>query len=97
MAKRVQAGEVIHPSGIRTAVHPHDGKKFSLKELQGFVGGSIELVTMKRGNGHATMYVNEEGKLEGLARNYEATELALVSDYGDWIVGRAIIVRTVTE
>jgi hypothetical protein len=52
---------------------------------------------MKRGNGHATMYVNEEGKLEGLARNYEATELALVSDYGDWIVGRAIIVRTVTE
>lgn len=89
----MQIGELISPDGTVKTVRPHNSKEFTLEELQGFVGGYIELVSMKRGNGRGRMYVNEEGKLKGLAWNEEATKIAAVGDYGDIIVGPAIIVR----
>jgi hypothetical protein len=46
-------------------VKPTDGKKFTLKELQKFVGGFIEHVPGSR----PIAYCNEEGRLTGLPPN----------------------------
>jgi len=86
-----QIARVIYPDGTDTLVNPKDGKKFSLKELQGLVEGYIELIYLPPGNGHNQAYVNEEGKLKGLPLNRKATEI-----YGRWpadgIVGNLVIV-----
>jgi hypothetical protein len=88
-----QIGEILWCDGIKTVIRPKNGKKFSLDELQTYVGGYIEIVALKPGNGHATMYINEEGKLKGLPYNPQATKIAVIDDYGDFIVGNAIVVR----
>jgi len=43
------------------------------------------------------MYVNEEGKLKRLLRNDTATAMVLVGEWGDFIVGPALIVRVQEE
>lgn len=53
-------------------VSPENGKKFSLKELQGYVGGLVEFVPLPSGK---LMVVNEEGKLDGLPVNENATAI----------------------
>ena len=62
-----------------------------LKFLQTAVGGYIEAVDIAEG---MTMYVNEEGKMSGLAENVVATYLAwnaaAIAPH-DWIAGDAII------
>lgn len=78
-------------SGGTQEVVPKNGKKFSLEELQGFVGGYIELVpdlTGKR-KGKEIVYCNEEGKLEGLPLNREAT--LKYAPPGDVLVGDVIV------
>lgn len=92
-----QIGRVICADGTERTIHPGQGGKFSLSELQAAVGGLIEIVPMKRGNGHATMYVNEEGKLLHLPPNARATELTDLPSYGDWVCGSALIVSVVKE
>jgi hypothetical protein len=60
-------------------------------EMVGVVHGYIEGVYLDG----ATAYVNEEGKLEGLAKNEAATALAHAHNaiYGDdWIAGNMLIV-----
>ncbi len=51
---------------------PENGRDFQLKELQEIVGGYIEIVPTKDGR---IMVCNEEGKLDGLPRNEQATAL----------------------
>lgn len=51
-------------------VCPNDGNKFSLKELQEFVGGYIEFVYLKDGR---LAVANEEGVLLGLPFNMLAS------------------------
>lgn len=46
-----------------------DGREFSLEELQGFVGGYIELVPRSR----PYAYCNEEGLIDGLPSNEQAS------------------------
>ena len=67
-------------------VHPKDGEVFSLEELQAFVGGWIEHVGLEDGR---SMWINEEGKLEGLPWNIAASLLADLP--GDVIVGPALV------
>lgn len=58
--------------------------------MQSTVGGYIELVSLKL----ADMFINEEGKLQGLQPNPRATQLAWTDHaigYDDMIVGNAII------
>ena len=65
-----------------------DGKKFSLKELQKFVDGYIELVPCV----NAVAYCNEEGRLNGLQPN------ALASiKFKQVLVGDVIQVRKETK
>ena len=73
-----------------------DGKP-TLKELQKFVGGYIEVLTSA--DGQKQIVIDEEGKLKGKPINYDATEEYVGEEYDDtnamWtydvIVGDAVI------
>jgi len=81
---------LIPVSGEPTWVTPNNGATFDLDELQAFVGGYIEFVTLDEEG--LFLCINEEGKLHGLPRNPLAT--AYVAPYlrdGDCIVGPALL------
>ena len=71
-------------------IAPRDGRHYTLEELQGFVGGYIELVYSK--DGERVMVVNEEGKLQGLAPNVWGTNWAYEQGMTDYIVGDVALV-----
>lgn len=62
---------LIKTSGEIQEVKPNNGKYFELKELQDYVGGFIEGIGMPD---NSMMYVNEEGFINGLPQNIEATK-----------------------
>ena len=80
----------ITHEGSTHEVLPSDGKYFSLKELQTFVGGYIEMLELADGR---LMFLNEEGKLKRLPVNPIACELALGSGIAlnDYIVGNVLV------
>lgn len=80
---------VYHIEGKITQVSPKNGTDFSLEELRGFVKGHIEVVYLAK---NTIMIVNEEGKLQGLSVNPNATKI--LRDYyktSDYIVGNVLI------
>jgi hypothetical protein len=85
-------GRVLHSDGTVSIVLPANGKKFELAELQKIVGGLIEHVFLKPGNGRGTAWINEEGKFSGLPVNPAATRIVNLFD-GDYIVGDMVIVE----
>lgn len=70
-------------------VMPQKGKHFSLKEMQEIVGGYIEILDLRNGK---IIILNEEGKLENLPYNLEATVMYR-SAYltSDFIVGDVLV------
>jgi hypothetical protein len=62
----------IKAGGETTNITPENGTFFTLKELQNYVGGYIELLLT---NDERTMIVNEEGRLKNLKVNEEASKL----------------------
>lgn len=79
---------IIRANGTRDRVLPDCGGVYSLKELQGFVGGLIELVHLAHDTEHV-LVVNEEGKLWGEPFNKDATIVAKLNDHPFEIVGDA--------
>lgn len=79
---------IIYADGTREWVTPAKGESYTLKELQGFVGGWIEIVTLAHDAGHV-LVVNEEGKLWNEPFNKDATIIAQVNDHPFEIVGNA--------
>jgi hypothetical protein len=75
-------------NGTQEAVKPKNKKNFTLKELQGFVGGYIETFFLTK---NQIMVVNEEGKLDELPLNVRATEIIRKYDSIDTIVGDALV------
>lgn len=72
-------------------VTPANGKRFKLEELQKFVGGYIEPVYLNDGR---IMWVNEEGRLDGLPFNaiaYDMTRRMTRLDPGNIIVGDVLV------
>ena len=69
-------------------VEPKNGSDFSIEELQGFVGGYIEVVDLRDGR---FLVCNENGKLIGLYANVEATALLKQVNKYDYIVGDALV------
>lgn len=61
--------KLMKADGTVEAVTPANGKKFTLEELQGFVGGYIELLPL-RGR---RVLCNEDGLVRGLRPNYLAS------------------------
>ena len=83
---------LLHVNGRRESVSPVHPPSFSLEELQRFVCGYIEVVTLSDGR---LLIINEEGKIENLPYNVEAT--MLVADVlfpGDYIVGPAVLLTS---
>ena len=77
-------------------VKPKSGKNFSLVELQGFVEGYIELISLKD---EQIMVVNKEGKLQDLPINRAALRILSQSypgvKFGNVIIaGNAIICKS---
>ena len=84
---------LIGTDGRTYQVRPSNGVHFTLEELQGFVGGYIEVVRTLDGQ---FMVINELGKLEGLELNIPATRL-YIHGRSDVIVGNALVVDTRLE
>jgi hypothetical protein len=83
-------GILMKENGDVSEVYPQERKNtFSLKEMQGFVGGYIEIVSV----GQKYLVLNEEGKLNGLEINLKATEI-FQKHYGqtDVIVGDVLLI-----
>ena len=79
---------LIRADGTEQEVHPANGKRFSLEELQGFVGGLVELIDV----GEGIMWINEEGKLINLPYNEGATGLAApYLFWGDYVAGDVLV------
>jgi hypothetical protein len=75
---------VIQPDGTETTkIH---SRELTLSELQGLVGGYIELIAIREHQGQ--MFVNEEGRLKGMLHNSRASGL---SSNGHTIVGPAVV------
>lgn len=83
--------QLIKANGEVETIKPKNGTDFSLEELQGYVGGYIEIVQLHKENTGHIMVVNEEGKLHHLPINHIATAL-----YGlrDTIVGDVVVCET---
>ena len=80
---------VLRVDGSCEQVFPKQPPAFTLAELQGLVGGYLELVALADGS---FMLIDEQGKLKGLPYNEQATERArgcLLG--GDCIVGAALV------
>ena len=70
-------------------VEPKNGHDFSLSELQGYVGGYVEIADLRDGR---LMVVNENGLSEGLPLNPLATAIFQEQTGSDeYIVGNVLI------
>lgn len=74
---------LLKTDGTETLVTPANGKKFTLEEMQKYVGGYIEIV---RGPNSSKLIVNEEGLLQGLPLNRLASLAANRYIVGDVLV-----------
>lgn len=77
--------------GERRKVTPSNGTDFSLEELQGFVGGYIEIIRL---GANKVMVINEEGKMRNLPLNIKATVTIQLHGRNDVIVGNALVCST---
>ena len=80
--------QLIKVNGETIDITPDNETNFTLKELQKYVGGIIQIVSTKKGR---LMVINEEGKLFNLQKNNIATGLY---EYGeeDIVVGDVVII-----
>lgn len=76
---------------ISTTVTPANGRSFTLKEMQRYVGGYIEPLPLRDGR---ILWLNEEGKLDELPYNPVADQIAHEGTgiaWNDGIVGDVLI------
>ncbi|QJW93242.1 DUF3846 domain-containing protein [Frigoriglobus tundricola] len=80
---------LIQADGAESHPLPAEGGRFTLKELQNFVGGEIELLRIrpKVGLGRCWLIVNDKGRLYHLPPNRFASMLR-----GDLIVGDVVVI-----
>ncbi|MFB8776850.1 DUF3846 domain-containing protein [Streptomyces broussonetiae] len=85
---------IVLPADLRTPIRTVELDKRDLNAYRGLVGGPLEIITFERPE--ATLYLNDEGKLEGLPLNQRATLMASVHNSAfrgrDVIVGDAFLV-----
>lgn len=85
---------LIKADGTEATVQPHNGTKFTLDELQAYVGGYIELLTAADGR---WMWVNEDAIRRCLPRNETASHL-LHPKYGVlYVLGDVLITKNESE
>lgn len=81
---------LITASGEQKQIDPANGGRFTLDELNGLVGGDVEILLLAN---HRLMVLNEDGKGIGLPRNPSATVMAVGAGIADedFIVGDVLI------
>lgn len=83
---------LLKVDGTQTPINPTNNEQFTLKEMQEYVGGYIEVIYLQD---NLIMVINEEGKLLGLPKNKQATQLANFHlDFDDYIAGDVVICST---
>lgn len=83
-------GTLIKADGTVQSVSPSSGKKFTLEEMQEYVGGDIQMVTLPK---NKAMILNENGKLMGLPVNDAATIMLRVErNTNDFCVGDVLVI-----
>lgn len=84
--------KLINVSGEISEIHPVNGTDFQLEELQKYVDGTIDIVSLNNGD---IMVINDDGKYT-CERNDEATKVALelraIFDW-DYISGNVVICK----
>ena len=75
-------------TGTLREIKPMNGKYYTLVELQGYVGGLIETLSV----GNKTLVIDEEGKIKGKLPNRIATGWIVQDGYHDWIAGDALLI-----
>ena len=84
-----KSAKIIYTDKEAEDYTPKNGKTFELDELQGIVGGWIEIVRLKDGR---IIVIDEEGKSKDKAVNIPATNIMRRDHYTtDYIVGTAIV------
>ncbi len=81
--------EIIKTDGTRIDAVPGNGTDFSLEEMQKIVGGLVEIIDLDEDK---CIILNEEGKIDKLPFNEEATKI--FHSYfktDDYIVGDVLI------
>ena len=79
--------KIIKANGFVVNIEPENGTDFQYNELNKIVGGYIEIIYLNDGN---IMVINEEGKLNSLPLNSQATIKARLCggiSFWDFIVG----------
>lgn len=76
---------LVKTDGTIISVEPKNGTDFSLEELQGFVGGHIEIV---RYSDSQILICNEEGRIKNLPTNWGM--MAVANSVG-WIHGDVLV------
>lgn len=79
---------LIKSSGVQQCIKPSNGEHFSLKELQDYVGGYIEVVRLKNDR---LMIVDEEGKCKNKPINLTASLVLFSENRCDRIVGDVVL------
>lgn len=84
---------IIKTNGEVIPTSPKNGSDYSLEEMQEIVGGYIEIIASA--DGSEVMVLNEEGKLNELPYNPEATRW-FAKNHGDYdyIVGNVLVCDT---
>lgn len=85
--------QILKVDGTQGSIKPNNGTDFSLEEMKEIVGGWIEVVYFHDGT-NRIMVLNEEGKLEGLPYNHQATIIAQQGraiGLNDEIVGNVLL------
>ena len=85
----IKTAKIVYPDKDSVDYTPKNGTTFELEEMQEIVGGYIEIIRLNDGR---IIIVNEEGLLQGLPVNIEATNI-LRRDHSttQYIVGTAIV------
>lgn len=88
-ATETKSAKIIYTDKEAEDYTPKNGKTFELDEMQGIVGGYIEIINLKDGR---MMIVDEEGKSNNKEVNILATNILRHDRYTtDYIVGTAIV------
>jgi hypothetical protein len=74
---------LLKTDGTARVISPDNGKRFTLKELQGFVGGYIERAPYTAPH---EIWVDEEGLLKGKPLNVAASAIAKRPLAGDAVL-----------
>ena len=85
----IKSAKIVYPDKESEDYAPKNGRTFELAEMQEIVSGYIEIIRL---NDERLIIVNEEGLLQGLPVNIEATNI-LRRDHSttQYIVGNAIV------